>query len=87
MKEITILQIAETRDGWDVHIKLSGSFFVHVKKAYWERLAQKKEDVASLVKRSFEFLLEREPETSILKEFDLEVISKYFPEYEKEISL
>jgi hypothetical protein len=38
-----------------------------------------------LVRRSFEFLLEREPKESILTRFDLSVISRYFPEYESEI--
>ena len=38
-----------------------------------------------LVQRSFEFLLEREPKESILGRFDLEVISRYFPEYEQEM--
>ena len=39
-------------------------------------------DAALLVERSFEFLLEREPNTSILSQFDLSVIQRYFPEYE-----
>jgi hypothetical protein len=30
-------------------------------------------------------LLEREPKESILNRFDLSVISRYFPEYEREI--
>ena len=38
-----------------------------------------------LVERSFAFLLEREPPSSILMRFDLGVISRYFPEYEAEI--
>jgi hypothetical protein len=38
-----------------------------------------------LIRKSFEFLLEREPKESILKRFDLAVISRYFPEYEREI--
>lgn len=38
-----------------------------------------------LVTRSFEFLLEREPKEAILGSFELPVISRYFPEYEKEI--
>jgi hypothetical protein len=42
-------------------------------------------DVAELVKRSFEFLLAREPNTSILREFDLGTIERYFPEYAREI--
>jgi len=37
------------------------------------------------VRRSFEFLLEREPKESILTRFDLSLISRYFPEYEREI--
>jgi hypothetical protein len=39
-----------------------------------------------LVRRSFEFLLEREPKESILARFDLSVIARYFPEYESEIA-
>jgi hypothetical protein len=39
-----------------------------------------------LVRASFEFLLEREPATSILREFRLDVISRYFPGYPAEIS-
>ena len=38
-----------------------------------------------LVRKSFQFLLEREPKESILGRFDLSVISRYFPEYEREI--
>jgi hypothetical protein len=38
------------------------------------------------VRRSFEFLLEREPKESILASFDLTVIARYFPEYESEIA-
>lgn len=42
-------------------------------------------DVADLVKRSFEFLLAREANTSILREFDLSTIERYFPAYAGEI--
>ena len=38
-----------------------------------------------LVDRSVRFLLEREPNTSILRSFDLMEIARYFPEYETEI--
>jgi hypothetical protein len=38
-----------------------------------------------LLIRSFRFLLEREPNTSILASFDLEHINRYFPEYEGEM--
>ena len=39
----------------------------------------------ALLRVSFEFLLERESNTSILRRFDLPVIGRYFPEYEREI--
>jgi len=38
-----------------------------------------------LVRLSFEFLLEREPKESILREFDITLIARYFPEYEDEL--
>ena len=38
-----------------------------------------------LLKLSFEFLLKRESNDSILPSFDLPDISQYFPEYEQEI--
>jgi hypothetical protein len=40
---------------------------------------------AELVRASFEFLLEREPPTSILRQFSLDVICRYFPDYPAEI--
>jgi hypothetical protein len=42
------------------------------------------EVVKDLVRRSFEFLLEREPPESILRRFDLAVIQRYFPEYDRQ---
>jgi len=50
-----------------------------------ERERYETEDVAGLVRRSFEFLLAREPNTSILREFDLSTVERYFPEYAREI--
>ena len=35
-----------------------------------------------IVKKSIEFLLNKEPNTSILSTFDLSIICKYFPEYD-----
>ena len=42
-------------------------------------------DVERLLYETFDFLLEREPKESILRSFDLSVVSQYFPEYEHEI--
>jgi len=37
-----------------------------------------------IVKKSFEFLLDRESKEMILSEFNIEVIAKYFPEFSDE---
>jgi hypothetical protein len=53
--------------------------------ADYERLAGGQASPEALVTESFRFLLEREPKESILRAFDLTVISRYFPGYEREI--
>jgi hypothetical protein len=40
----------------------------------------------TVVRESFEFLLEREPASSILPGFSLTDISRYFPEYPEELA-
>ncbi|TME04806.1 MAG: hypothetical protein E6I53_09020 [Chloroflexi bacterium] len=42
-------------------------------------------NVEDLVERSFEFLLLREPPSSILRRFELSTIQRYFPDYDREI--
>jgi len=51
----------------------------------YARLAGGAIEPEELIRKSFEFLLERESKESILSRFDLSVISRYFPEYEREI--
>jgi hypothetical protein len=51
----------------------------------FERLTGGAVEPQELIRKSFEFLLEREPKESILSRFDLSVIRRYFPEYEREI--
>jgi hypothetical protein len=38
-----------------------------------------------LIEAAFRFLLEREPKESILGRFDVSVIARYFPEFEREL--
>ena len=52
---------------------------------YHHSLTKKKISKKELLEYSFHFLLDREPNTSILSFFELNIISKYFPEYENEI--
>ena len=55
---------------------------VSVSDAIHDKLTKGKISKETLLEKSFEFLLEREPNTSILSQFEIEVISKYFPDYE-----
>ena len=52
---------------------------------YHNILTKKKISKKKLIEYSFKFLLARESNTSILSFFELNIISKYFPEYENEI--
>ena len=80
--------VRESGDGHVAEVTVQGppatSHRVRVSRAERERYGGG--DVADLVKRSFEFLLAREANTSILREFDLSTIERYFPEYASEIA-
>jgi hypothetical protein len=52
---------------------------------YHHLLTQGKITKEELVRKSFQFLLQREPKESILASFNLRVIKRYFPEYEDEM--
>ena len=82
---------AVVSDGWDCMVTVrDGSeshHRVHVYRADLARLDPGASDPVNLVEASFAFLLEREPKESILREFDLTVIGRYFPDYEREIGL
>lgn len=58
---------------------------VTVNPDYYKKLTGGRVSVETLIRKSFEFLLEREPNTSILRSFDLPIIDRYFPEYESTI--
>lgn len=61
------------------------SHHVTVPEGLVEKLDLPEDDLERVVRESFEFLLEREPASSIMSEFSLDVISGYFPEYEEEL--
>ena len=71
--EITVREISTT-----VHE-------VTVDSDYYEKLTGGQQTAKVLVEKSFEFLLERESNTSILRTFNLSDIQSYFPEFEKTI--
>lgn len=76
--------------GWTCRVTVAGpraatTHVVSVSAADLARLAPGTADPEDLVRRSFAFLLAREPKESILGRFDLMVIARYFPEYERTI--
>ena len=68
-----------------VNAKNSTSHNVTLTDDIHQNLTNGKVSKKELIEFSFKFLLEREPNTSILSSFELSVISKYFPEYRKTV--
>ena len=58
---------------------------VNLKDAYCEKLTDGQVPPETLIERSFEFLLQRESNLTILSRFDLSEIGQYFPQYEQDI--
>ena len=71
-------KVSVTKDSSTEHIVLLSDRF-------HQDITNNKLSKTELITRSFEFLLKRESNQSILKKFNLEVISQYFPEYIDEI--
>jgi hypothetical protein len=55
---------------------------VSLTEARYQELTGGQATPEALIEYSFTFLLDREPNTSILRHFDLGVISRYFPEFQ-----
>jgi hypothetical protein len=88
MTEILVEELESSEFGVQVvEGSLTTSHRVTVPDRFVEELGLPDVDLHHLVRESFRFLLEREPATSILREFSLEEIGEYFPEYFDEIRL
>ena len=90
MAEISVVS-ARGENGWTCTVQVSEPngqtrHSVALSQRDFEQLtAGKSTTPEELVKRSFEFLLEHEPKESILRQFTLPLISRYFPGYPDEI--
>ena len=89
MADIDVSCVTAT-DGWLCQVKIAehGSETRHsvtFTRSDFQRLTTSGGTPDGLVRRSFEFLLKREPKDSILRSFALPEIGRYFPEYEREI--
>ncbi len=82
---ISVKKVDETTFSVTVEGRTTTTHKVNVSPSYYEKLTGGKIPVEILVEKSFEFLLERESNTSILRSFDLPVIGNYFPDYESVI--
>jgi hypothetical protein len=85
MPTVSIRKLDDTSFEVTVQGGISTTHIVTVQPQYAARLCSGEASVERLISRSFDFLLAREQNTSILRRFDLPVIGQYFPEYEHEI--
>ena len=80
---MTISVIAKSQDTFEVVVTTQSTttHLVTVSDAIHIKLTNGKISKETLLEKSVEFLLAREPNTSILSQFKIEVISQYFPDY------
>ena len=83
------IDVEEVKNGCRVTVREGVSQTTHqvgVPEDLYQKLTQGKISKAECVRTAFRFLLDRESKESILSKFDLPVISRYFPEFEREFS-
>lgn len=84
------ISVAGREDGsFEVEIRRGATITHHVVSVPVDlaaRAGRPDVDPVRLIEVSFEFLLDREPPSSILRRFDLDVIGRYFPEYPQELA-
>ncbi|RKZ53961.1 MAG: hypothetical protein DRR16_14520 [Candidatus Parabeggiatoa sp. nov. 3] len=82
---ITVEKLNDTTFKVTVQSNTTTTHNVTLSLSYHEKLTHNTITPEQLIEKSFEFLLQRESNTSILGSFDLPVINQYFPEYESTI--
>ena len=80
---MTISETAKGQDTFEVVVitQSTTTHSVTVTDAIHTKLTNGKISKETLLEKSFEFLLEREPNTSVLSQLKIEVVSQYFPDY------
>jgi hypothetical protein len=88
----SVLEVRQTTSGdplaFEVAIHEGDSETRHrvtVARETCERLTGGKQSPERLIEAAFRFLLDREPKESILRAFDVTIISRYFPEFAREL--
>ena len=82
---ITIESISQNSFKVTVNKESTTEHLVLLNDNFYQSITNGKITKKDLIIKSFEFLLLRESNQSILREFNLEVINQYFPEYNNEI--
>ena len=80
MSELKIKQLSNVLYEVTVYADATTTHKVTVTAETHLKLTNNKRTKSQLLERSFEFLLKREPNTSILFAFEIQVISNYFEE-------
>lgn len=81
------IELDKTLTGYKVTVngKVITEHHVTVQTNYAQQLTQGAVSEEVLILNSFKFLLAREPNTSILRDFDLSIIDNYFSDFEDAI--
>jgi len=90
MISIDIQSTAEIDNGWSYQVELNeGSsqqqYSVTLSRSDYERWSDGQVQPEQVIRAAFDFLLEREPASAILSQFDCSVIRRYFPEVDREL--
>jgi len=86
MASITVKKVAGNMFEVTIESRTNTTHSVTITEQYAKKLIGSRSSIEELIHDSFEFLLARESNTSILRSFDLSVIAQYFPEYERFIA-
>ncbi|ASC72486.1 uncharacterized protein XM38_034430 [Halomicronema hongdechloris C2206] len=86
---IQIQSETQTNDGWAYEVTLTNGrehrYRVTLSQADYQAWSQERVPPAAVITAAFEFLLAREPASSILSSFDCSVIRRYFPAVDREL--
>jgi hypothetical protein len=75
---------------YQVTVEEDGSTTTHVvtlDDQYHTKLTGDRMSKEELIRKSFEFLLTKEPKEAILRKFHLKEISRYFPDFESTVTI
>jgi hypothetical protein len=78
---INILEIDRNNFEVEINSKDKTIHKVYFSDDFFKKYDKKFKSKKDIVFKSFQFLLKREKNTSILKTFNIQVIKNYFPEY------